>query len=224
MLTPKQQKLLLFINDRLNKGGVSPSFDEMRAALGLKSKSGIHRMINSLEERGFIQRLPNKARALEVLKLPEGLEDHPGYDPEDVFTPDLSVAAQQVESMSLPLYGKIAAGTPIEAIRDEGQSIDIPPGMIGRGEHYALTVDGDSMVEAGILDGDTVIIRKTDNVHNGDIVVALVDGSEVTLKRLEKATPGFIGLKAENEAYGTRIVEADRVRFQGQLAGLLRNY
>ena len=244
MLTRKQQELLLFIQERLGQGGVSPSFDEMKDALGLKSKSGIHRLITGLEERGFIRRLPHRARALEVMRLPEGLpppiEEHrpasPRPEPEPTrFHPNVikgnfssalpgrEVIRGDAESVSLPLYGRIAAGLPIEAMRDHSTTIAVPAGMLSAGEHYALEVVGDSMVEAGILDGDTAIIRRCDTAESGLIVVALVDDNEVTLKRLRRKGQA-IALEPANPAYETRIFGADRVRVQGRLVGLIRQY
>ena len=240
MLTRKQQELLLFIQERLGQGGVSPSFDEMKDALGLKSKSGIHRLITGLEERGFIRRLPHRARALEVMRMPEGIvvedEDAAPTKPEPAkfqpnvikgnFTgalPGREIARSEAESVSLPLYGRIAAGLPIEAMRDNSATIAVPAGMLSAGEHYALEVVGDSMVEAGILDGDTAIIRRCDSAESGTIVVALVDDHEVTLKRLRRKGQA-IALEPANPAYETRIFGADRVRVQGRLVGLIRQY
>lgn len=235
MLTRKQHELLLFINERLGQGGVSPSFDEMKDALNLKSKSGIHRLITGLEERGFIRRLPHRARALEVLRLPEALEARAaGRPPRAKFQPnvikgDFSAALPGREAMAaaetvqLPLYGRIAAGTPIEALRDNSNYVDVPAAMLAGGEHYALEVAGDSMVEAGILDGDTVVIQRCDSAENGTIVVALVDDGEVTLKRLRRKG-NTIALEPANAAYETRIFGADRVRVQGKLVGLFRKY
>ncbi len=234
MLTRKQHELLLFINDRLSQGGVSPSFDEMKDALNLKSKSGIHRLITGLEERGFIRRLPHRARALEVLRLPEALEAQPSRPPRARFQPnvikgDFSGAlagrevAAAVETVQLPLYGRIAAGTPIEALRDHSNLVDVPASMLTPGDHYALEVAGDSMVEAGILDHDTVIIQRCDTADNGSIVVALVDNQEATLKRLRRKG-NTIALEPANAAYETRIFGADRVRVQGRLVGLIRKY
>ena len=238
MLTRKQYELLLFINDRLGEGGVSPSFDEMKDALGLKSKSGIHRLITGLEERGFIRRLPHRARALEVLRLPEGAEASLGrqqrglewskFQP-NVIKGDFTGALvgrevnHDVEAIELPLYGKIAAGTPIEALRDNSAMINVPSTMLPPGDHYALEVDGDSMVEAGILDGDTVIINRCDIADSGSIVVALIDENEVTLKRLRRKGQ-TVALEPANSAFETRIFGADRVRVQGRLVGLLRRY
>ncbi len=232
MLTRKQHELLLFINERLGQGGVSPSFDEMKDALNLKSKSGIHRLITGLEERGFIRRLPHRARALEVLRLPEGLETARPRPPRAKFQPnvikgDFSFAGREAnpasESVQLPLYGRIAAGTPIEALRDSSAFVDVPAAMLGMGDHYALEVAGDSMVEAGILDHDTVVIQRCDSAENGSIVVALVDDAEVTLKRLRRKG-NTVALEPANAAYETRIFGADRVRVQGRLVGLVRKY
>lgn len=225
MLTRKQHELLMFINERLAATGVSPSFDEMKDALGLKSKSGIHRLITGLEERGFIRRLPHRARALEVLKLPENQED-PGFSPKVIkgkFSITGAVAsADDAEAVQLPLYGKIAAGTPIEALRNP-ETVDIPASMLTGGEHYALMVEGDSMIDDGIHDGDTVIIKRMNNADNGRIVVALVDENEVTLKRLRKKGD-TIALEPANARYETRIFGPDRVQVQGCLVGLLRKY
>jgi repressor LexA len=235
MLTRKQNELLHFINKRLTDAGVSPSFDEMKEALGLKSKSGIHRLITGLEERGFIRRLPHRARALEVLKLPDAVgittSTRPtatGFAP-TVIRGDFAGAlpgaplARDVEAVQLPLYGRIAAGTPIEALRDSSSFVDVPAGLLGRGEYYALEVDGDSMINAGILDGDTVVIERVDNADIGTIVVALVDNNEATLKRLRRKGDS-IALEPANPAYETRIFGPDRVRVQGRLIGLLRRY
>lgn len=242
MLTRKQQELLLYIHQHLGDGGVSPSFDEMKDALGLKSKSGIHRLITGLEERGFIRRLPHRARALEVLRLPDQVtapapkrvaapavaaEVEPRFKPSNVIKGEFGLTGRDpgdaVGSVSLPLYGRIAAGLPIEAMRDSGNSIDIPVSMLGIGEHYALEVAGDSMVEAGIHDGDTVIIQRCETAENGAIVVALVDAAEVTLKRLRRKN-NSIALEPANPAYETRVFGADRVRVQGRLVGLFRRY
>mgnify|MGYP000885003554 FL=1 len=239
MLTRKQYELLVFIHKHLNEHGISPSFDEMKAALGLKSKSGIHRLITGLEERGFIHRLPHRARALDVVRLPEDQTAKTAPAPragEDRraalnvirgdFTPSLPgavVAAQASSALQLPLYGKIAAGTPIEALRDNSNSIDVPATLVGRGEHYALTVEGDSMVDAGIQDGDTVVIERCETAENGTIVVALIDNNEVTLKRLRRKGDS-IALEPANQAHKTRIFGPDRVRIQGRLVGLMRRY
>ncbi len=238
MLTRKQQELLLFINHRLSEGGVSPSFDEMKDALNLRSKSGIHRLITGLEERGFIRRLPHRARALEVLRLPDGIDtgaataapsDQP-FAP-NVIKGDFSAAMpgravdgpEEAAVVSLPLYGQIAAGTPIEALRDHSQFADVPATLLGNGDHYALEVAGDSMIDAGIYDGDTVVILRCETAENGTIVVALVDDQEVTLKRLRKKG-ATIALEPANPAYETRIFGPDRVKVQGRLVGLIRHY
>ncbi len=238
MLTRKQYELLMFIHRHLGEHGVSPSFDEMKEALNLRSKSGIHRLITGLEERGFIRRLPHRARALEVVRLPEnqpGLAPVPkpagsgtGFQPTVIrgdFRGGLSgaVASGRHETVSLPLYGRIAAGLPIEAVRDTSNSIEVPPSLLGRGEHFALEVAGDSMIEAGILDGDTVIVQRCETAENGAIVVALVDDSEVTLKRLRRRGAS-IALEPANKAYETRIFGPDRVRIQGRVVGLLRRF
>jgi repressor LexA len=237
MLTRKQYELLLFINRRLAEGGVSPSFEEMKDALNLKSKSGIHRLISGLEERGFIRRLAHRARALEVIKLPEETavaarrgapSDRSRFSPTIIrgdFKPGLAgaSAANANEAVELPLYGRIAAGTPIEALRDSSNTVAVPPTMIGAGEHYALEVAGDSMIDAGIMDGDTVLIQKCDVADNGAIVVALVDNNEVTLKRLRKRGDS-IALEPANKSYETRIFGPDRVKVQGKLVGLMRRY
>lgn len=212
MLTQKQHDLLLYIHQNIQKNGFSPSFDEMRAVMSLKSKSGIHRLIQELEQKGFLRRLPNKARSLEVISLPE--EKQPTIQ-------SLPIANDNV--IKIPLYGKIAAGVPIEAIANPNDNICIPAQMIGSGEHYALIVEGDSMKNAGIMDGDTVIIRRTQTAPNGTIVVALVDGYEVTLKRFY-AKGTNVALQPENPAYETRIFTADRVEIQGELVGLMRQY
>jgi len=234
MLTVKQRELLLFINQRLMATGVSPSFDEMKDALRLKSKSGIHRLVGGLEERGFIRRLPHRARALEVTKLPEEsaagpVADRSRFSPTVIrgdFNASLPGApvAPDVEAVDLPLYGRIAAGTPIEALRDQSTTVGVPASLLGHsGEHYALEVAGDSMIDAGILDGDTVIIERGDTAENGAVVVALVDNEEVTLKRLRRRGAS-IALEPANKAYETRIFGPDRVKVQGRLVGLLRRY
>ena len=224
MLTRKQYELLNFINERLDQTGVSPSFDEMKDALNLKSKSGIHRLITGLEERGFIRRLPHRARALEVIRLPDNMG---GGVRGNVVRPDFkaSPAATPLESdnISLPMLGKIAAGTPIEALGDHSNNVDVPASMVGSGEHYALTVEGDSMIDAGIYDGDTVIIRESDTAENGSIVVALVEDTEVTLKRLRRKGAS-IALEPANPAFETRIFGPDQVKVQGNLIGLIRKY
>jgi repressor LexA len=258
MLTRKQYELLLFIRERLSQSGVSPSFDEMKDALGLRSKSGIHRLISGLEERGFIRRLAHRARALEVVKLPDnaaqaaaasaapvpapaaaagagnGAQAAAAATPANFapnvirgnFQPTLpgaAVTAESAAAVRLPLLGKIAAGQPIEALSNPTESIDFPASLLGRGEHFALRVDGDSMIEAGIYDGDTAIVQRCDTADNGAIVVALVDQNEVTLKRLRRKA-GSIALEPANQTYETRIFGPDRVRVQGRLVGLLRKY
>lgn len=236
MLTRKQHELLVFINSRLAQDGVSPSFDEMKDALGLKSKSGIHRLISGLEERGFIRRLPHRARALEVVRLPDDLSVSApaAAAPARGFAPNVirgsfgsslhgQPVAPEAQTVQLPLYGRIAAGTPIEALRDNSSSIDVPASLLGRGDHYCLEVEGDSMIGAGILDGDTVVIQRCDTAENGAIVVALVDDNEVTLKRLRRRA-NSVALEPANPAYETRIFGPDRVRVQGRLVGLLRRY
>ena len=217
MLAPKQYQLLMFINKVIKETGCSPSFEEMKAAVGLKSKSGIHALIEALEEREFIRKLPHKARALEVIKMPK-------FKPKAIIEEEKKrEIALQNSAAQIPLYGKIAAGTPIEAIANENDRISVPFEMVTRGAFYALTIEGDSMVEAGILDGDTVIIKKAETANNGDIVVALIDESEATLKIL-KRDKNEVHLIPCNSAYETRILPASRVRVQGVLAGLLRSY
>ena len=236
MLTKKQYQLLMYIDKKLHESGISPSFDEMKDALNLKSKSGIHRLISGLEERGFIRRLPNRARALEVMQLPENADGplllhRPQQKPhvfqanviKGDFTTPGSQAASDAAAVQLPLYGKIAAGTAIEALRDNTNTVDIPADMLGVGEHYALEVEGESMIDAGIFDGDTVLIRRADTAANGDIVVALVDDHEVTLKRIRRKG-NSIALEPANSTYETRICGPDQVKVQGRLVGLLRRY
>lgn len=224
MLTKKQKDLLLFIHERMKAGDIAPSFDEMRDALDLKSKSGIHRLITGLVERGYLERLPHRARALEVKKLPEG------YTPKTNDNTKASSQTREINAViaasamaSIPMQGRIAAGTPIEAIRDDNTFIDVPNNMVGSGKHYALEIDGDSMVNVGIQDGDTVIIKECNTAEDGAIIVALVDGEEVTLKRL-KREKGQIILIPENDAYEPRILEANRVQIQGRLVSLMRTY
>lgn len=262
MLTKKQHELLMFIHQRVRETGVPPSFDEMRDALDLRSKSGIHRLITALEERGFLKRLQKRARALEIVKLPENTAE--GVRPAATRSQALRLARPPDSTLrvprgdirdhrqepripadtrlasgfasrprlsdgdgggglSVPILGRIAAGTPIEALQNRGNEINIPPALAGSGEHYALEVTGDSMVNAGILDGDTVIIRKSDTANTGEIVVALVDENEATLKRLRRRGDS-IALEAANPAYETRLYGADRVRIQGTLVGLIRRY
>ncbi|MER8638291.1 transcriptional repressor LexA [Mesorhizobium sp. M1365] len=244
MLTRKQHELLMFIHERLKESGIPPSFDEMKEALDLASKSGIHRLITALEERGFIRRLPNRARALEVLRLPDSIA--PGLNAARKFSPSViqgslgQGAPRQgkptssrvpaagndddvVAAVSIPVMGRIAAGVPIDAIQHQTHSISVPPDMIMGGEHYALEVKGDSMIGAGIFDGDTVIIRNADTASPGEIVVALVDEEEATLKRFRRKGAS-IALEAANPAYETRIFGPDRVKVQGKLVGLIRRY
>ena len=255
MLTRKQHELLMFIHERLKESGIPPSFDEMKEALDLASKSGIHRLITALEERGFIRRLPNRARALEVLRLPDSIA--PGLNAAKKFSPSViqgslgqggqgqggvgqsglgrqikpasssrSMSAgndDAVSAVSIPVMGRIAAGVPIDAIQHQTHSISVPPDLIMGGEHYALEVKGDSMIEAGIFDGDTVIIRNADTASPGEIIVALVDDEEATLKRFRRKGAS-IALEAANPAYETRIFGPDRVKVQGKLVGLIRRY
>ncbi|MBA4132461.1 MAG: repressor LexA [Hyphomicrobium sp.] len=238
MLTQKQKELLLFIHARMQDEGVPPSFDEMRDALDLKSKSGIHRLITALVERGFIRRLPHRARAIEVIKLPENsaptvaasAPEPPrrGFQPSviegDKRSPEPTPSYfADARTVSVPLMGRIAAGVPISAIQNHSNDIACPPDMLGSGEHYALEVKGDSMIEAGIHDGDTVIIRRCHSADNGDIVVALVEQEEATLKRLRKKG-STIALEAANPAFETRIFRPDQVDIQGRLVGLIRKY
>jgi repressor LexA len=231
MLTRKQHELLMFIDKRLRETGISPSFDEMKEALDLKSKSGIHRLITGLEERGFIRRLAHRARALEVLRLPENVEGPPaqatGFAPKlikgDFRLPPAAQVAAARNAMQIPMYGRIAAGTPIEALRDTA-TVEVPNALLGAGEHYALEVSGDSMIEAGIFDGDTAIVRKCDTADNGTIVVALIEGdNEVTLKRLRRRGAS-IALEPANRTYETRIFGPDQIKIQGRLVGVMRKY
>jgi len=233
MLTRKQFELLRFINERLKESGVPPSFDEMKDALDLRSKSGIHRLITALEERGFIRRLPNRARAIEVIKLPDsvghGVGGRRGFTP-SVIEGDLGrVRANNGDEessgrpISIPVMGRIAAGTPIEAIQTRSHTIQVPPDLLSTGEHFALEVRGDSMIDAGILDGDTVLIRKGDGADTGDIVVALIDDEEATLKRFRRRGAS-IALEPANSSYEVRILPPNRVRVQGKLVGLFRKY
>ncbi|MFM9161778.1 MAG: transcriptional repressor LexA [Methylocystis sp.] len=236
MLTKKQSDLLRFIHERLKESGVPPSFDEMKEALDLRSKSGIHRLILALEERGFIRRLPNRARALEVLRLPESSSRQSASVTNAKFSPSViegnlgrvrPLSERRDEdyelNTSIPIMGRIAAGSPISAIQSHSHSISLPPDLLASGEHFALEVRGDSMIEAGILDGDTVVIKKQDVADTGDIVVALIDEEEATLKRLRKRGAS-IALEAANPAYETRIFGPDRVRIQGKLISLVRRY
>lgn len=240
MLTKKQHDLLIFIHKRVQKDGVSPSFDEMKTALNLRSKSGIHRLITALEERQFIRRLPHRARAIEVLRLPENVEP---TSPRGGFTPSIiqgdlgrktetdGIAAlgahpvsEEVDAQAVPLVGRIAAGSPIEALQQNNAKISVPSMMMtSSGEHYALEVKGDSMIDAGIHEGDVVIIQRQSTASNGDIVVALIDDHEATLKRL-RHKGGAIALEAANPAYGTRLYRSDQVTIQGRMVGLIRTY
>jgi repressor LexA len=227
MLTRKQHELLMFIHKHLETTGFSPSFEEMKAALDLRSKSGIHRLITALEERGFLRRRAHRARALEVVRLPDSSLPRRGADAkpgENVVQGQFGRARPANDGvLTLPLFGRIAAGSPVEALRDHGMTVEVPISMLGGGEHYALEVSGDSMVEAGILDGDTVLIRRGDTAENEDIVVALVDESEVTLKKLHRRG-NSIALVPANRNYETRIYGPDRVQVQGKLVGLIRRY
>ena len=248
MLTKKQYELLMFIHERVRETGVPPSFDEMKDALDLKSKSGIHRLITALEERGFIRRLEKRARAIEVVRLPDNISEgvrpaasraqaqrmahtEPARAPRgdsrilgDTRATTAPRRGHEVEgATNVPMIGRIAAGTPIEALQNRGNEIPVPAMMLGGGEHYALEITGDSMINAGILDGDTVIIKRADTANTGDIVVALVDDAEATLKRLRRRGDS-IALEAANPAYETRLYGSDRVKIQGQLVGLLRRY
>jgi repressor LexA len=232
MLTTKQHELLVFIDQHLRTTGCSPSFEEMKEALDLRSKSGIHRLITALEERGFLRRHKHRARALEVVRLSEDLappaREMARFAP-NVIKGDFSGklpgvrAAHEAGAVSLPLYGKIAAGLPIEAMRDSYEEIEVPVALIGGGDHFALEVEGDSMIEAGIFDGDTVIIRKGETAETGQIIVALVDENEVTLKRLRRRG-NSVALEPANKLYETKIFPADRVKVQGRLVALLRRY
>jgi len=234
MLTRKQFELLRFIHERLTEAGVPPSFDEMKDALDLRSKSGIHRLITALEERGFIRRLPNRARAIEVIKLPDSVAHGLGTGRSRGFVPNViegdlgrvrSVADDDGggRPIAVPVMGRIAAGTPIEAIQTRSHTINIPPDLLSAGEHFALEVRGDSMIEAGILDGDIALIRRSDAAETGDIVVALIDDEEATLKRFRRRGAS-IALEPANTAYEVRILPPNRVRIQGKLVGLFRRY
>ena len=237
MLTRKQLDLLEFIHKRMQADGVPPSFDEMKDALDLRSKSGIHRLITALEERGFIRRLAHRARALEIVKLPDSMTNAPEKPALKAFTPKViqgekpdaprpraAMDLETVHALELPVMGRIAAGVPIEAIAHASHSVAVPGSMLsGKGAHYALEVKGDSMIEAGINDGDVVVIRETNSVQNGDIVVALVDDAEATLKRYRRQG-SMIALEAANPAFETRVLPEERVRVQGRLVGLIRTY
>jgi repressor LexA len=235
MLTRKQHELLRFIHERLRETGIPPSFDEMKDALDLKSKSGIHRLITALEERGFIRRLPNRARALEVIRLPEsasGAASQKRFTPSVVegglagkakATPQPAAEERYRDTATIPVMGRIAAGTPISAIQNRSHTISLSGDFLTQGEHFALEVRGDSMVEAGILDGDLVVIRKQDTANTGDIIVALIDDEEATLKRFRRRGSS-IALEAANQAYETRVLGPDRVKIQGKLVSLVRRY
>jgi repressor LexA len=233
MLTKKQLDLLEFINARVQRDGVPPSFDEMKEALDLRSKSGIHRLITALEERGFIRRLAHRARALEIVRLPDAMVNQParksGFDPRIVeggkppAPPRQALLVDSGNAIDVPVMGRIAAGVPIAAISEISHHVSVPGTMIGQGDHYALEVKGDSMIGAGINDGDIVVIRETSTADNGDIVVALVEEQEATLKRFRRQN-GMIALEAANPAYETRIYRDDQVRVQGRLVGLIRTY
>ena len=241
MLTRKQHELLSFIDSHLKETGVSPSFEEMKDALTLRSKSGIHRLISALEERGFLRRHHHRARALEVVRLPENMAHQLPATQRDAARPPAAAfsptvirgdftsrlpgvrAANDAAAIQLPLYGRIAAGLPIEALRDDGSHIEVPMAMLGQGDHFALEVSGDSMVEAGILDGDTVIIRRGETAETGQIIVALIDETEVTLKRIRKRGAS-IALEPANARYETRLLPPDRVKVQGRLVALMRRY
>ncbi len=243
MLTRKQYELLMFIHERVRETGIPPSFDEMKDALDLKSKSGIHRLITALEERGFLRRMEKRARALEIIKLPDNVAEtlrpattrsqaqrmSPGRHGRGVATDARGAGSPRRPmgegegAINVPLVGRIAAGTPIEALQNKLADVPVPSGMVGRGDHYALEVTGDSMINAGILDGDTVIIQEVDSANTGEIVVALIDNNEATLKRLRRRGDS-IALEAANPAYETRLYGSDRVKVQGKLVGLIRRY
>jgi len=233
MLTAKQKELLLLIHHRVQETGVPPSFEEMKEALDLKSKSGIHRLITALEERGFLRRLPHRARALEIVKLPDALQDDSPGAQRAAFRPQVidggldrrppSITQVAASGTSVPMMGRIAAGVPISAIQDHCQDVMCPPDLIGAGEHFALEVVGDSMIDAGIHEGDVVIIKRTDTANSGEIVVALVEQEEATLKRLRKQG-GTVALEAANPNYETRHFGPDQVEVQGRLVGLIRRY
>jgi repressor LexA len=234
MLTAKQKELLLYIHERLKETGVPPSYDEMKDALDLRSKSGIHRLITALEERGFIKRLPHRARALEIVKIPEAAQTGLRKSSTPRFSPSVIDGRRKTGFYDsedegggyrpgVPVMGRIAAGVPRSAIETHSHTINVPDEILSPGEHFALEVKGDSMIDAGILDGDTVIIKKTDSANNGDIIVALIDDEEATLKRLRRKGQS-IALEAANPAYETRIFGPDRIRIQGRLVGLLRRY
>jgi repressor LexA len=218
MLTRKQQELLRFIDERLKADGVSPSFEEMKEALNLRSKSGVHRLINALEERSFIRRLPNRARALEVLRMPDAMVAAPA----PLARPQLVLPEPANDSVSVPLHGRIAAGLPVEAMESD-RTLSVPAALLGPGEHYALEVSGDSMIEAGIFDGDYALVRRCEEARDGDIVVALIDDAEATLKYLRREK-GMIRLDPANSSHQPQRYRPEQVRVQGRLAGLLRRY
>ena len=231
MITEKQHRLLLYLNEKITENGYPPSYEELQQAMNLKSKSGIHRLIASLEERGFVRRIPYRARAVEVIRLPGSparktigqttLPDN--VIPAKFLRADTGKPETHPEAVTLPLYGRIAAGTPIEALRDHSTTVEVPAGMLGDGEHYALEIEGDSMIDAGILDGDTAIIQRCETADNGAIIVALIDGVEATLKRLRKRGKA-VALEPANSAYETRIFRPDQVVVQGRLRALMRAY
>lgn len=234
MLTKKQRDLLIFIHKRMQKDGIPPSFEEMKVALDLRSKSGIHRLITALDERGFLRRLPHKARAIEILRLPEGVD--PGPAARNPATGNVAPISSRVEhprspadghietaAIEIPVMGRIAAGVPIEAIQHASHSVAVPQGMLRGGDHYALEVQGDSMIDIGINHGDIVVVKETAAADDGEIVVALVEDQEATLKRLRRSN-GMIALEAANPAYETRIFREDQVKVQGKLVGLIRSY
>jgi len=233
MLTKKQLELLCYIHERLKEKGVPPSFDEMKDALDLRSKSGIHRLVTALEERGFIRRLPNRARAIEVLKLPDSLAQGVGMGRSRGFRPNVIEGNlgrvrtpsddEGARPVTVPVMGRIAAGTPVEAIQNKSHIINMPPEMLSSGDHFALEVRGDSMIEAGILDGDIALLKKTEGAETGDIVVALIDEEEATLKRFRRRGAS-IALEPANAAYEVRILPPGRVRIQGKLVSLFRRY
>ena len=234
MLTSKQKELLMFIHERLKETGVPPSFDEMKEALDLKSKSGIHRLITALEERGFVRRLPHRARAMEIVRLPEsvpqalGAARARGFSPSVIEgslgrVPQVAEGESLPQTVSVPVMGRIAAGVPIEAIQTRMNTIEVPPELLSKGEHFALEVKGDSMIDAGILDGDIALIKKTEGADTGDIVVALIDDEEATLKRFRRRGAS-IALEPANASYEVRILPPNRVRIQGKLVGLFRRY
>tara|TARA_B100001029_G_C15049513_1_gene449647 strand:- start:39 stop:713 length:675 start_codon:yes stop_codon:yes gene_type:complete len=223
MLTKKQKNLLIFINRKIRSTGISPSYEEMKNSLNLKSKSGIHRLISALEERGFVKRLPHKARALEVVKLPENASANDIFN---TFTPSVikgGLDKTSKKAKEVSVLGDIAAGTPIEAIQQEVDRVSLPEDIENEGEHFGLRVKGDSMIEAGINDGDTVIVKKTSNVESGQIAVVLIDGQEATLKRVRKKG-NTIALEAANKNYETKIYAANRIKIQGKLVSLYRNF